>query len=203
MCASIREVVVLPFVPVMLATGILVGEPGGNSISITLPATSRGSPSDGATCIRKPGAALTSTIAPPISLYDSVISAVRKSTPPTSRPTAWIALTAISRLSGCTTSVRSMAVPPVDRFAVLRRSKLSPFGNTVFSSKPAASSSSFACRSSSSRVNTFSWPIPRRGSSLVSSISSAIVLLPSPVTWPGTRLATATNSLFTTSIRWS
>ena len=47
---------------------IRVGDPGGNNISMTLPATSRGSPSDGATCIRKPGAALTSTIAPPISL---------------------------------------------------------------------------------------------------------------------------------------
>ncbi len=37
-------------------------------MSITGPATSRGVPSVGATCMRKPGAALTSTITPPTSL---------------------------------------------------------------------------------------------------------------------------------------
>ena len=37
------------------------------------------------------------------------------------RAGARMARSAISRLSGCTTSVRSMAVPPVDRLAVLRR----------------------------------------------------------------------------------
>ena len=67
MCASMRAVVVLPLVPVMAAIGTREGAPGGNSMSITGAATSRGVPSVGATCMRKPGAALTSQMPPPIS----------------------------------------------------------------------------------------------------------------------------------------
>ena len=63
-----RVVVVLPLVPVMAAIGMRRGVPGGKSMSITGPATSRGVPSVGATCMRKPGAALISTMAPPTSL---------------------------------------------------------------------------------------------------------------------------------------
>ena len=63
-----RAVVVLPLVPVIAAIGIRLGVPGGNSMSITGPATSRGLPSLGAMCMRKPGAALISQIAPPTSL---------------------------------------------------------------------------------------------------------------------------------------
>ena len=68
MCASMREVVVLPLVPVTAAIGTRVGVPGGNSMSITGPAASRGVPSLGAMCMRKPGAALTSQMPPPIDL---------------------------------------------------------------------------------------------------------------------------------------
>ena len=68
MCASMRAVVVLPLVPVIAAIGTRVGVPGGNSMSITGPAASRGVPSLGATCMRKPGAALTSQMPPPIDL---------------------------------------------------------------------------------------------------------------------------------------
>ena len=68
MCASMRAVVVLPLVPVIAAIGMRDGDPGGKSMSITGPATSRGVPSLGATCMRKPGAALTSQMAPPVSL---------------------------------------------------------------------------------------------------------------------------------------
>ena len=95
-----RAVVVLPFVPVIAAIGIRDGVPGGNSMSMTGPATSRGVPSLGATCIRNPGPALTSQIAPPVSRYDFVMSLVRKSTPPTSSPIALIVRIAMSRLSG-------------------------------------------------------------------------------------------------------
>ena len=66
MCASMRAVVVLPFVPVIAAIGTREGAPCGNSMSMTGPATSRGVPSLGATCMRKPGAALTSQMPPPI-----------------------------------------------------------------------------------------------------------------------------------------
>ncbi len=41
MWASIRAVVVLPLVPVIAAIGIRLGVPGGNSMSITGPPTSR------------------------------------------------------------------------------------------------------------------------------------------------------------------
>src|SRR5258708_29688171 len=46
--ASMREVVVLPLVPVMLAMGMVLGAPGGNSMSMIGPATSLGVPSLGA-----------------------------------------------------------------------------------------------------------------------------------------------------------
>ena len=59
------------------------------------------------------------------------MSGVRKSTPPTSRPIARMARTAIWRLSGWMTSVTSMAVPPVDRLAVARRKTISPAAGTV------------------------------------------------------------------------
>ena len=44
-------------------------------------------------------------------------------------------------------------------------------------------------------------PMPRRGSWFVRSTSAAMDDTPSPTTCPGTRLATATSSPFTTSIR--
>ena len=64
-CASMRDVVVLPLVPVMQAIGTRAEEPAGNNMSMTGPAASRGVPSLGATCIRNPGAALTSQMPPP------------------------------------------------------------------------------------------------------------------------------------------
>jgi hypothetical protein len=45
--------------------------------------------------------------------------------------------------------------------------------------------------------------MPRRGSWFTISTSSAMVRTPSPTTWPGTRLAAATSSPLTTSMRWS
>ena len=50
-----RRVVVLPFVPVIAAIGMRAGALVGKSMSITGPATLRGVPSVGATCMRKPG----------------------------------------------------------------------------------------------------------------------------------------------------
>ena len=69
------------------------------------------------------------------------MSVVRKSTPQTSRPMAAQARAAISLLSGWQVSVRSMAVPPVERFPVLRRKKTSPAGKTVSALHPACSKS--------------------------------------------------------------
>ena len=99
MCPTMRVVVVLPLVPVMAAIGMRYGVPFGNSMSITGPATSRAFPSVGAVCMRKPGAALTSTIAPPTCLWLREMSGEMKSTPPTSRPIALTARSAMIRLS--------------------------------------------------------------------------------------------------------
>ena len=88
MCAIIRDVVVFPLVPVMAAMGMRDSFDGGKSMSITGLATLRGVPSVGETCMRNPGAALISQMAPPISRYDLVMSGVIKSTPATSRPIA-------------------------------------------------------------------------------------------------------------------
>jgi hypothetical protein len=65
-------------------------------------------------CIRKPGAALTSTIAPPVSRTGVAMSGQMKSIPATSSPTIWAAVSAISTLSGWASNVRSIDVPPVD-----------------------------------------------------------------------------------------
>ena len=73
----IRLVVVLPFVPVTATIGIRLGVPGGNSMSTTGLATNCGSPMVGWVCIRKPGAALTSQIAPPVSRTGWVMSGHR------------------------------------------------------------------------------------------------------------------------------
>ena len=97
----IREVVVFPLVPVTATIGMRLGAPGGNSGSTTGLATYCGSPIVGWVCMRKPGAALTSQIAPPVSRTGSAMSGEMKSMPATSSPTTRAASSAISTLSGC------------------------------------------------------------------------------------------------------
>ena len=191
MWAIIRTVVVLPFVPVTAMIGIRDGEPGGNRPSITGFATYCGSPSVGWVCIRKPGAALTSTIAPPVSRTGVAMSGQMKSMPATSSPTIWAAVSAISTLSGWASIVRSIEVPPVDMLPVRASLTRVPFGGTSSSSKPWARTSSSAASSSLIRVRTFSWPMPRRGSWFAMSTSSRTVCSPSPMTLAGTRSAIA------------
>jgi len=55
MCPTMRVVVVLPLVPVIAATGMRAAEARGKSMSRMAPATSRGRPSEGARCMRRPG----------------------------------------------------------------------------------------------------------------------------------------------------
>ena len=109
MWAIIRTVVVFPFVPVTPMIGMRAGAPGGKSRSMTGLATYCGSPSVGWVCIRKPGAALTSTIAPPVSRTGTVMSGQMKSMPATSSPTTRAAISAISTLSGWA------SMRPIDR----------------------------------------------------------------------------------------
>ena len=118
MWAIIREVVVLPLVPVTATIGTREGAPGGNSRSTTGLAMNCGSPTVGWVCIRKPGAALTSQMAPPVSRTGEAMSGQMKSMPATSSPIMRAASSAISTLSGCASKVRSTEMPPVDMLPV-------------------------------------------------------------------------------------
>ena len=175
MWAIIREVVVLPLVPVTATIGTRDGAPGGKSRSTTGLAMYCGSPMVGWVCIRKPGAALTSQIAPPVSRTGEAMSGQMKSMPATSSPTMRAASSAISTLSGCASKVRSMEMPPVDMLPVRASLTISSVGRHVVQALSPGSRERAPARSSSTliRVSTFSWPTPRRGSALVISTSSA------------------------------
>ena len=136
MWAIIRAVVVLPFVPVTATIGIRASVPGGKSRSSTGLATYCASPSVGWVCIRKPGAALTSTIPPPVSRTGTLMSGQMKSMPAMSSPTTRAACSAISALSGWISSVRSMLMPPVLMLPVRFRKTRCPRGGTSIISKP-------------------------------------------------------------------
>ena len=77
-----------------------------------------GSPIVGWVCIRNPGAAFTSQIAPPVSRTGEAMSGQMKSMPATSSPISRAASSAISTLSGCASKVRSIEMPPVDMLPV-------------------------------------------------------------------------------------
>ena len=130
MWAIIRDVVVLPLVPVTATIGTREGAPGGNSRSTTGLAMNCGSPTVGWVCIRKPGAALTSQMAPPVSRTGEAMSGQMKSMPATSSPIIRAASSAISTLSGCASKVRSTEMPPVDMLPVSASLTISPAGGT-------------------------------------------------------------------------
>ena len=156
-------------------------------------ATYCGSPSVGWVCIRNPGAALTSTMPPPVSRTGTVMSGQMKSMPAMSRPTIRAAVSAISTLSGWASIVRSIEVPPVDMLPVSASLTKAPVGRDVVQPEPWSRTSSSAASSTLIFVRTFSWPMPRRGSALVASTSWRTVRSPSPMTLAGTRSATAAS----------
>ena len=82
-------------------------------------------------CIRNPGAAFTSQIAPPASRTGSVMSGQMKSMPAMSRPMTRAASSAISTFSGCASNVRSIEMPPVDMLPVSVSLTSSPEGGTA------------------------------------------------------------------------
>ena len=132
----IRAVVVFPFVPVTATIGIRLVAPGGNSMSTTGLAMYCGSPIVGFVCIRKPGAAFTSQIAPPVSRTGWVMSGQMKSMPAMSSPIIRAASSAISTFSGCASQVRSIEMPPVDMLPVSVSFTITSSGGTSSSSKP-------------------------------------------------------------------
>ena len=130
-------------------------------------ATYCGSPSVGWVCIRNPGAALTSTMPPPVSRTGVAMSGQMKSMPAMSRPTTRAAVSAISMLSGWASIVRSIEVPPVDMLPVSASFTNAPASGTLSAVKPWPARTPAALSSSLILVRTFSWPMPRRGSALV------------------------------------
>ena len=199
--------VVLPLVPVTAAIGMRDGVPGGNSMSMTgagdVARLALGRRDVHAEAGR--GVDLADAAAD-LAVRACVMSGVMKSMPATSRPIACAARIAISRLSGWTTSVRSIAVPPVERLPVDAQEELPRRrAGTVSAVMPLL-------------LHAGGWPGDRarggsapsrgrcRGAGRCSRCSTSCgdrVRSPSPTTWPGTRLATATSSPPTTSMRWS
>ena len=194
MWAIIRTVVVLPFVPVTATIGIRAGAPGGKRRSRTGLATYCGSPSVGWVCIRKPGAALTSTIAA-AGLADGLADVGADEVDPGD-----VEADDAGRRLGDLDVVGVGLHRPVDRGPAGRhvagQGELDPGARRAARRRapsPASATSSSAASSSRIRVRTFSWPIPRRGSWLAISTSSRTVCSPSPVTEAGTRSATAAS----------
>ena len=200
-CAIRRTVVVLPLVPVTATTGMRPFSPGGNMASMIALPTSRGLPYDGARCMRRPGAALTSTIPPPCSSSGRSTVSQTTSTPQMSSPTMRAASIARAATSGCTSPVTSVAVPPVDRLALLRSTTRRPFSGTESASSPCFSSVRRAISSKRMRVSEVAWPSPRRGSAFTCSTSARTLDTPSPITFGGSRRAAATRRSPTTSRR--
>src|SRR6185503_16271650 len=110
----IRDVVVFPLVPVTATIGMRDGVPGGNSMSTTGLEMNCVSPMVGCVCIRNPGAAFTSQIAPPVARTGSVMSGQMKSMPAMSRPTMRAASSAMSTFSGCASQVGDIQMPLTD-----------------------------------------------------------------------------------------
>ena len=200
-CAVRRTVVVLPLVPVTAITGTRPLPPSGNMWSMTALPTSRPLPNEGPMCMRKPGAALTSTMPPFCSSSGRETDSHTTSTPQMSTPTIWAAATTRAATSGCTSSVTSVAVPPVDRLALLRKITRRPLAGTDSGSRSCARSRPMAMSSNRILVKDVEWPVPRRGSALTWSTNWRTVCLPSPTTSGGSRRAAATSLLPTTNNR--
>ena len=198
-----RVVVVLPLVPVTATSGMRPSWPGANSSSTMGTPTLRGLPKDGARCMRRPGAALTSTMPPFCSSSGRSMVSQTTSTPQMCRPMVWAASTARAAMSGCTSSVTSVALPPVDRLALLRSTTRWPWAGTDSGVSPSVAMRAMAMSSRRILVSAVPWPEPRRGSWLTMSTSSRMVCWPSPSTWGGSRRAAATNWPPTTSRRKS
>jgi hypothetical protein len=79
----------------------------------------------------KPGAALTSMIPPPSRRSGSLTFGAMISTPATSRPMMRAMRSKRNTFSGWTSSVRSIAVPPVEIFAVVLSRSRSPSGKNA------------------------------------------------------------------------
>ncbi|MNY28430.1 hypothetical protein D3C86_1624040 [compost metagenome] len=198
-----RTVVVLPLVPATATTGMRPSSPSANMVETMASPTARPLPNDGCRCMRRPGAALTSTMPPACSSNGLSMVSHTASTPQMSRPTIWAAATARAAMSGWTSSVTSVALPPVDRLALLRSTTRVPLAGTESAVRCCLASVASAMSSKRILVSDVAWPSPRRGSRFTSSTSWRTVCTPSPITCGGSRRAAATRCLPTTSRRKS
>ena len=201
-----RAVVVLPLVPVIAAIGMRDGVPGGNSMSITGPATSRGVPSRGRDVHAEAGRGVDlADAAADLACSSRVMSGERKSTPPTSRPIAR------DRAHGHVAVVGMDDVGDVDRGAAGREVARSSAGRR--SRRPCGTESAVVARARQHQLGLRVELEP--GQHLLVADAAARVLvharrparrwccLPSPTTWPGMRSVAAISSPLTTSRRWS
>ena len=107
------------------------------------------------------------------------------------------------RQVGMHRSVTSVAVPPVLKLALRRRTATVPAGKTVSELCPCSASTARPMASSRSLLSDVAWFSPRRGSEFTCSTSCSIVCTPSPTTSGGSRRAAATTASPITSSRWS
>ena len=159
------------------------------------PATSRGLPSLGCRCMRRPGVALISMM-PPVAMPVPggwLMSASRRSIPQTSSPMTAAARTHIRATAGCTEAVTSLLVPPVERLALWRSLTTRPRAGTDAGVRPWRFRCASTMSSSTILVSGRSCPIPRRGSALTRSTRAAMSCTPSPVTWAGESSAATTR----------
>ena len=160
-----------------------------------------GFPSAGWVCIRMPGPAFTSMITALFSRNGTEMSGVSTSIPAMSSPMIPAAISHAVMLSGCISSVRSTAVPPVERLAVPRRNTDWFFAGTDCRVRFCLARNATVRSSAGSLVRVLVCPTPRRGSRFSFSISCAMVLEPSPTTRAGIRSAHATTLPLMTSTR--
>ena len=198
-CAINLTVVVLPLVPVTATTGMRPLSLLPNMVWMMASPTARPLPNEGDKCIRKPGAAFTSTTPPPWVSRGCKMLSHTMSTPQMSSPTILAAATARAAIEGCTSSVTSVAVPPVDKLALCRRFTRLPLMGTESAVMSCAPKQVRAMSSKRILVRDVACPVPRRGSLLTCSTSSLTLCRPSPTTLGASRRAAATSLSPTTS----
>src|SRR5450830_728239 len=158
-----RAVVVLPLVPVTATTGMRPSSPLLYRCETMASPTWRPLPNEGIRCMRRPGAAFTSTMPPCCSSSGRSTLSQTTSTPQMCMPTIWAAATARAATSGCTSSVTSVAVPPVLRLALLRRITRWPLGGTDSGFRSCRARRAMAMSSKRILVSEVAWPAARVG----------------------------------------
>ena len=156
--------------------------PALNIVEIIAAPTARALPYEGCKCMRNPGAAFTSITPPPCSSSGFSMLSHITSTPQISSPIICAAAMARAATSGWTSSVTSVAEPPVLKLALLRKITLLPLAGTESAEYPCIANLASAISSRRILVNAVAWPSLRRGSLFTISTSFRTLCMPSPIT---------------------